>query len=437
MLASAAMRSWSLAISVGLLISACGFPDPREAKPTPPGDNDPAYPVTAIQPWYLVGTAATPGQDQMTIVVDPPAGTDYIDAWVADLPVRRLYETAEGLLGLQLSIEDVPAGTHEVLLAANGATTAFASVPFRRSSPYYVLVTTDWDFSDPGNQANTYQDMLHRDHAELRMTHFVGPYTFTDPAVTPARQAELVAWLLDQRDTFDDEIGLHIHPYCHFVESAGLTCITDQSTVYATDASGYTIKLGAYGRTDFATLLEHSKALFGQHGLPVPRTFRAGGWTATLETLAALADTGFIADTSALNWKRIEEWEGDELYRWNMENWAPIDDTSQPYYPSESDVLAATAPTLSILEVPDNGVMIDYVSLAEMNGLFDANWDGEPLLAPRTLMMGFHPATPGFSEAEYRRVDGFLDYADLHLATGHLGPVVYITLEDVVADYPR
>jgi len=34
------------------------------------------------------------------------------------------------------------------------------------------------------------------------------------------------------------------------------------------------------------------------------------------------------------------------------------------------------AATLPILEVPDNGVMIDYVTLPEMNGIFDANWDG-------------------------------------------------------------
>ena len=82
-----------------------------------------------------------------------------------------------------------------------------------------------------------------------------------------------------------------------------------------------------------------------------------------------------------------------------------------------------------------DGVMIDYVTLPEMNGLFDANWDGQPLETPRTLMMGFHPATPGFSEGEYLRVDGFLKYADLRLGTRHLGPVVYITLADVVAAY--
>jgi hypothetical protein len=431
------MRTWPLliALSVGLLACGDSFPPPRADKPTAPEADDTAYTVTGVHEWWVMSNAATTVDETMTIFVAAPSGTDFVDAWVGDLPVTRLAEQPDGRFAIQVSVADVPAGTHEVLLAANGSTTAFASQPFKRTAPYYVIVTTDWDFADPGNNANTYQDRLHRDHAALRMTHFVGPYTFTDPAMTEARKAELVTWLLTQRDTFDDEIGLHIHPYCHFVTAAGLTCVTDQSTVYTMDTTGYTIKLGAYDRQQFGILLDHAATLFQQYGLAKPRTFRAGGWTATLATLQALADKGFTADTSALNWARIEEWEGTELYRWNMENWGPINDTSQPYYPSATDVLTTDAPTLPILEVPDNGVMIDYVSLQEMNGLFDANWSGEPLSAPATLMMGFHPATPGFTEAEYRRVDGFLTYADQHLGTRHLGPVVYITLEDVVAAY--
>lgn len=424
-----------LPLVLALSLAACGgLPDPREEKPTAPADNDPGYTVTNIGEWYVTSDAAQTQDELMTIFVAVPPATEFVDVWIADLPVQRLSKQPDGRFAIQTSIADVPPGTWDVLLAADGSTTAFARIPFNRSAPYYVLVTTDWDFADPGNQANLYQEQLHQNHAELRITHFAAPYTFTDPAVTPARRQELAAWLIAQRDMHGDEIGLHIHPYCNFVTSAGLTCVIDQSTVLNIDDTGYTIKLGAYGREDMRTLLEHAKELFVANGLGTPRTFRAGGWTATLDTVAALADAGFIADTSALNWARIEEWEGEELYRWNMENWAPINDTSQPYYPSQQNVLTDDAPTLSILEVPDNGVMIDYVSLAEMNSLFDANFDGQPLPTPRTLMMGFHPAIQ-FSESEYLRVDGFLKYADMHLASKRKGPVVYITLENVVAAF--
>lgn len=425
------MRLW--AIVLGLVATACSD---DLVKPDAPGQNDPAYQVDGVGKFYVVNNDASTVDQTMTIFVTAPSGTDEVAGFIGD-DGQRFSKQPNGQFAAQFDLEDLPIGAHQIVLSANNSSTGFAAIPFNRSAPYYVLVTTDWDFADAGQQALIYQDHLHTNHPGMRITHFAAPYTFTDPTVTPVRQAEIVAWLNKQKADFDDEIGLHIHPYCHFVESAGLACITDQSTVYATDATGYTIKLGAYGRDNMRTLLEHSKTLFQQHGLPTPKTFRAGGWTATLETVAALADTGFTADTSALNWKYIEgAWGDKELFRWNMENWAPINDTSQPYYPNQSNVLSAEAPTLTILEVPDNGVMIDYTSLAQLNAIFDANWSGDQILeSPKTLMMGFHPA-PGFSEGEFIRVNDFLKHADMFLASQHTGPVVYITLEEVVAAFP-
>nr|MDQ3370142.1 hypothetical protein [Myxococcota bacterium] len=358
------MTTRTLAFVVVALCACGGDSGPRAEKPAAPDSNDPAFTIRSLKSWYLVGNAATPGQDLMTIFVDVPGGTDTVDAWVGDLAPVRFKEQPDGSFAVQVAIDSVPVGTHDVLFAANGATTAFAKIPFHRSAPYYVLVTTDWDFADPGAISIGYQSQMHAEHPELRMTHFVGPYTFTDPTMTAERKQELVTWLVKMRETHDDEIGLHIHPYCNFVTSAGLPCVTDQSTVYAEDTTGYTIKLSAYNRADMGTLLAHANTLFEQNGLNRTKTFRAGGWTASLETLAALSDQGFTADTSALNWARIEEWkdqQSGELYRWNMANWTPIGDTSQPYWVSENDVLTDTAPTLPILEVPDNGAMIDYV----------------------------------------------------------------------------
>ncbi|MCX5743353.1 MAG: hypothetical protein NT062_12745 [Proteobacteria bacterium] len=116
-----------------------------------------------------------------------------------------------------------------------------------------------------------------------------------------------------------------------------------------------------------------------------------------------------------------------------MATWAPINDTSQPYHPSETDKLASG--TMPILEVPDNGTMIDYVTLEEMTAIFDANFMGTPLAKPTTLVMGFHPSMT-FSQAEFLRVHYFLAYADEHLAAKDTGPVVYTTLSDVAKVFP-
>ena len=51
--------------------------------------------------------------------------------------------------------------------------------------------------------------------------------------ITPERRQLLVVWVTGQRDTHGDEIGLHIHPYCNFVDTTSVPCRTEPSTVYA------------------------------------------------------------------------------------------------------------------------------------------------------------------------------------------------------------
>lgn len=431
------MRTSVLAIALCSTLVACGDPDPKSTRPSTPDENDPSFTTRGLQSWYLIGDGTTPAQDQLTTIITAPSGSDYVDAYIPELPPIRMTKQSDGF-AMDISIKDLPAGTYEILFSANGSDDAFAMFTMHRSAAYYVQVTTDYDFSDPTNSALMYMERLHMDHPELVITHFWAPYTYTDPVVTPARRDQLDTWIKKMRDEQGDEIGLHIHPWCHFVADAGQTCITDQSTVYPNgDDTGYTIKLSAYGHDAMSALLQRADAIFAERGLGKPTTFRAGGWTADINTLKALADNDYVADTSALNWKYIqEEWPDTELLSWNMTHWNPINDTSQPYYPSSTDPLTPSdSDHLSILEVPDNGVMIDYVSNEEMKGIFDANWDGSPLAAPLSLMMGFHPAQ-GFTGAEYGRVDVFLDTADMHLASRDLGPVVYVLLKDVTGAFP-
>ena len=94
----------------------------------------------------------------------------------------------------------------------------------------------------------------------MRITHFWAPYTYTDPMVTEQRRTTLTQFITDMRDMFHDEIGLHIHPWCNFVEDAGVTCVTDQSTVNAdgNDLTGYTINLSAYEKEPLEMLLQHA-----------------------------------------------------------------------------------------------------------------------------------------------------------------------------------
>jgi len=422
-----------------LLLAACGGESgPAAEPPATPAENDPAYTIVGVDGWYLIGNALTPGQDTLTARVTAPAGTGFVDAWLDGGPGVRLHDQSDGFY-LQTELGDLGPGPHELLFAADGADVAFARVEFQRTHPLYVLATTDWDYSDAGQAAMDFHDDVHADHPDLMITHFIGPYTFTDPALSAARVTEIVDWAKRMRDQHGDEIGLHIHPYCHFVEYAGVTCNTDDSLVYESDTSGYSVGLFAYGEQDFGTLLRTADTLFEDHGLGKPVTFRAGAWTATIDVLRALADDGFVADTSAVHWAKLEEWIPElgsawTLYQWNMAQWSSIGATSQPYYPNDGDVLSSAGPTLSILEVPDNAAMVDYVSVEEMNEVFTANWDGTALEAPRTLMMGWHPS-PQFAYGP--RVQGLFTITDRFQAQHHDGPVVYALLRDMPTVFGR
>ena len=182
------MRSRVLVVALTCSISACsGYPDPNPDRPSPPAANDPDFSAQGLDAWSLVGDAATPARNQLTTIITAPSGTDYVDAYIPGLKPIRMIEQ-DGAFAMDVSIAALPVGAHEILFSANGSSKAFASHTHNRSAAYYVLVTTDYDFSDPGNNPLGYMDSLHNDHPDLVMTHFWAPYTYTDPVVTPARR---------------------------------------------------------------------------------------------------------------------------------------------------------------------------------------------------------------------------------------------------------
>ncbi len=131
----------------------------------------------------------------------------------------------------------------------------------------------------------------------------------------------------------------------------------------------------------------------------------------------------------------MEEWEGEVLYDWNQTHWATINDTSQPYYPSESDILVTGDPSIPVLEVPDNGILVDYVSGDEMIEIFDANWPGGALTVPKVYSIGYHGT--GFSVMERQTMDKPLDHAERFLISHDRGPVLYGTLSEMPLVWKR
>ena len=126
------------------------------------------------------------------------------------------------------------------------------------------------------------------------------------------------------------------------------------------------------------------------------------------------------------------------LYTWNRRHWEPIIDISQPYYPNAQNPAMAAKPAIPILEIPDNGSLVDYVTGDEMIEIFNVNWSGASLLRPKTFVMGFHPVS--YSLGYHRRIEKVLAHIDSFLASNGEGPVDYESvsrMSGVFKDLPR
>lgn len=401
--------------------------------PAAPDHNDPRYEIEGLRAWYLVGNDLTAGDDALELSVSAPAGTSTVALWLDGVEAGA-FAPVGGVFAVSADLGSLEPGRHAALLAADGAATAFARLVFTRSHPLYVFVSNDWDDPDVADEVLDRQEALRTLHPSLRMTHFVGPYTFTEPDMPAGRADALVAWLSEQRDDFGDEVGLHIHPYCSFVTAAGISCLTQPTAAGYPDATGYAVFLATYSEEETFELLRTADELFTAHDLDKPTSFRAGAWAAGIHTLRALDAAGHVADASAVAWQRLEEWEGLPLYDWNREHWEPIGDTSQPYHPSEDDALSSAPPQLALLEVPDNAALADYVTGREMEDVLEANWPGDALPEPRVFSIGYHPST--FYGANYTRMDVALANVDLFLAADDAGPLVYATASELALVWP-
>lgn len=418
---------------------ACNRGEALQTKPDAPIENNAAFSMTPIKGFYIVPNDLTTSFDTMSLEIEAPSEITSLNAWAGPLPPVQLVKNGNRFSG-DIDLSDVPPGQHELVVSVDKDPIGILKATWTQSHPLYVVVSTDWDNSDNREHTFGLQEDLHTEHPGLLITHFLGPYTFTDPEVTEERKAQIVDWLLGMERTYQDEVGLHIHPYCNFVESVGtllesenVTCRHSPSTVYENDESGYTVIMDAYTQGEQKAMFEASDVLFTRYGLSKPTSFRAGGWTAGLGTLKAMAETGYIADTSANNWTRMEEWQNREngvLYNWNQEQWSTIGDTSQPYYPAGDNILESGPNPIPVLEVPDNGILVDYVSTNEMIDVFEANWSGGALDSAKAYSIGYHP--PNFGLQFKTRITDTLFHVEQFMAEDGNGPVVYSRLSDLV-----
>ncbi len=322
-------------------------------------------------------------------------------------------------LKTEISVDNLKPGDYTLRVYNPNLENSGASANIHVSYPLYVVVSTDWDDTRTGNRVLNNIEALHRQFHDLRLTHFFAPYHYTDPQISSARKLEIDRFIKRQRDLYGDEIGVHIHGWCHFIQTTGVPCRTAE-TFGTDDGTGYTTILAAYQLDEMTRILGAAVDMYAKHDLGRPRSFRAGGWTADETVFKALEANHFMVDSSAVPPNYLTPWKGYALYDWNMAHWSHITETSQPYFPG-----------VNILEVPDNGVLVDYVSVADMINTYNLNHPGGGPLAKSTVyQIGFHPVD-SFSQERYQRIVDTLKYVEKHSYAQDLGPVKYVTAREL------
>lgn len=295
-------------------------------------------------------------------------------------------------------------------------------IEFHISYPLYVILTVDWEGSDTENYQLSKLTELSEKHYNMPLTHFFNPRIYITESIPTSRVDYLTSWVLE-RQLIGDEIGLHLHMNYEVVKAADVEVIKQPKWTDFLE-TGHDVPCSEYSKEDFSKILSWSKTTFTQNGLPVPTSFRAGGWFADLSTLQALEENGFNIDSS-----------GREFYYWGnngLKGHWNLSSTTQPYKPSKSNQNAASPyPTFNLWEFPNNGGDSYMYKTKDLIDKFEKNYDQAILQKPVVVTYLTHPHA--FTQ-DYEVLDPLFEHTDKFNIANDTGPVIYTTLEKAYQD---
>ena len=364
-----------------------------------------------------------------------------------------------------LNVEARQPGRYDLLIVAGDQTTTFERVPVNISAPLYMIMSVDWDLPTYGGSNGALLAALDAMRAragasQLWMTHYVGAYMF-DGVRGDARDLDIHRWLLDAQYGAGDEIGVHVHgwvnelmnmtalPQCCRTNSCsnvgtstqcsgppnpqccdddscapGTTCQTIPARVSAenvwqagADEGGYSTILERYSRPELVALLDYSSRVLVKHGFVQPRSFRAGGWSGGQNLLGALAATGsyslsggtllrsaseqgFLTDSSSVWSTPLLGAPG--LYQFLSSPQSLSSNYGGDVMPEAPPYEWSDSAGRRVLEVPDNGVLLDYRTYEQAVADTYQLYDGTPLSRVKVYHYGLHPHTFSVPELQVR-----------------------------------
>lgn len=232
-----------------------------------------------------------------------------------------------------------------------------------------VVVSVDWEGRNLDPQNLAAMEHFRHDYPNVPLQHFLNAAYYTKVDADPRLTTAAIRSVLRE----GDEHGLHIHPWKSLVEAAAVKFRTEPAFRGPLDLSqcdpdcGHDVNMAAYNEKELQTIIRFSIKKLRQQGFDRPRSFRAGAWQADHHVFRALAREGITLDSSATSAEYLKErWGKSLLYPVVGRLWPDTTATSQPYR-------IELGSGLSMLELPNNGCLADYVSGEVIAATFQKN----------------------------------------------------------------
>jgi len=379
--------------------------------------------VSVDRQWVLLGEEFTFKQKSLPFRVElsPEFADISLNYMVSGTDLQgRMIRDGTGRYWAEIFVGNLKPGKYTVFaqIESGSGTVASPKAEFQVSYPLYVAWTLDWEGEIIPDKNLAAIDAIANNH-KIPITHFFNPRIYISPATTsPARADYLTSWVIKRKRTRGDAIGLHLHMFYDMVKAAGVEPRHSPDRGGRID-DGSDILISGYTYEETVKILNWSKNLFEEEGLGTPNMFRAGGWYADEETLKALDDTGFVADSSG----RTKYFTGTKAIKgpWDLA------ETTQPYHPNIYNQNSSEYPTLGLWEFPNNGADSYAFSESELYSRFTANFKGSPL-SKRTIVT--YLSHPEYFWVDDLKLKTLFTRIDKHLNSLDGGPVIYVTLEE-------
>ncbi|MBC7978436.1 MAG: hypothetical protein H7138_25915 [Myxococcales bacterium] len=248
------------------------------------------------------------------------------------------------------------------------AVAAFAACSSKPSAKgrIVVAVTVDWEGAEITTEGLDAVEALRKQLGTAPLTHFVSAAYLTKDRPDPRATASLAEAVHP-----GDELAIHLHAWRSLARASGIDPKLSPSFVTGTDKLfefedgdiGFDTDLDVYSVVELRAMLRTSRRLLEQTQETVSKTFRAGGYLGTPKVLQAIREEGFVVDSSATDYRQIDEGKDTFMLKRVQEVWPKTETTSQPYF------IDGTAKQL--LEMPI-AATADYVTAADIVITFEA-----------------------------------------------------------------